>query len=264
MTRIVSNAFGVALKEWRGKRRLSQLDLGLAANVSTRHISFLETGRARPSRPMVLLLSEQLGLPFDARNAILGAAGFAPAFRSRPMDGEDMAPVRAAVDRMLLRHDPYPAYALDREWTIVTANGTAQRLFSNVGIGAGSNLLDALLNEDGLGGTLENWEEVARLVVARLRTESAHLGGNPVLDRAIRLFADRLDAMPSRIEQPLAAVIPTRYRAGETVLSFFSTIAQFGTATDIALAELRIELLFPSDAATGTALEQLASAHGAG
>ena len=124
----MDTAFGVALKEWRVQRRLSQLDLGLAADVSARHISFLETGRARPSRTMVLHLSEHLDLPRPVRNTLLNAAGFAPAYRSRDLGADDMRHIRDAVAWMLERHDPYPAMALDRHWTLVKANGTATML----------------------------------------------------------------------------------------------------------------------------------------
>ena len=246
--------FGALLKDWRGQRRMSQLDLGLSANVSARHISFLETGRARPSRSMVFQLSETLGVPRGARNVLLNAAGFAPAYRSRALDDEDMASVREAVEWTLDRHDPFPAIAVDRHWRIVKANGPSRMLLSGVGLVEGDSLLDAMLNSDVMKSAFANWPEVARHNITRLRTESAHLGGDPILDEAAdKLSAEIGDELPEDAGV-LPAVIPARYRAGGMTLSFFSTIAQFGTAEDIALADLKIELLFPADEATRTML----------
>ena len=246
----MGTAFGTLLKDWRSQRRLSQLDLGLAANVSARHISFLETGRSRPSRSMVVLLSETLEIPRANRNSLLDAAGYSPAYRSRDLDEAEMAAVRAAVDWTLERHDPLPAIAIDRHWTIVAANRSATALLVGVGLRAGDSLLQAFTNSPTLRAAIDNWPEMARYLLARLRTESTHLGGDPVLDAA----ADRLAAEVSGSAAPatgvLPAVVPTRYRMNGTVLSLFSTIAQFGTAEDISLADLRIELMFPADEAT--------------
>ena len=254
--------FGALLKDWRGQRRMSQLDLGLSANVSARHISFLETGRARPSRTMVFQLSETLDVPRGARNVLLNAAGFAPAYRSRALDDEDMENVRKAVEWMLDRHEPFPAIALDRHWRIIKANRPSQMLLSGVGLVEGDSLLEAMANSDVMKPAFANWPEVARHTITRLRTESAHLGGDTILDEA----ADRLSAeIGSDLPQDnavLPAVIPARYRAGGMTLSFFSTIAQFGTAEDIALADLKIELMFPADDATRDVL--VARAGGAG
>lgn len=250
----MQNAFGSALKQWRAQRRMSQLDLGLAADVSARHISFLETGRARPSREMVLQLGETLSMPRTARNALLNAAGYATLFRSRPLDSADMTPVLDAVEWTISRHEPYPALVLDRHWNLVMANRPAQAMAAAFGIAPGDSLLDALADPAVAKELFENWPEVARHTLTRLRTESAHLGGDPVLDAA----ADRIAADPDlgahEQQGELPPFVPARYRAGGAVLSFMSTIAQFGTAEDIALADLRIELLFPADEATRQAL----------
>ncbi|MEO1192475.1 MAG: helix-turn-helix transcriptional regulator [Pseudomonadota bacterium] len=245
--------FGQALKDWRAKRRMSQFTLGLEANVSARHISFLESGRSQPSRSMVALLCETLDLPPAARNGFLTAAGFAPRYRARAMDEMGMAPVKAAVDWMLDRHAPYPAFALDRHWRVVRLNAPAAQLFSVAGLAEGDSLLEALA--DGLGGLLENRSEVIQHTVARLRTESAHFGGDATLDAAIARLSE--DSSGER-QETAAPVVPARYRLGDQLLSLFSTIAQFGTAEDIALAELRIELLFPADAKTAAVLQALA------
>lgn len=247
---VTESPFGALLKDWRGQRRMSQLDLGLAANVSARHISFLETGRARPSRSMVLQLTESLEVPRAARNALLNAAGFSPAYRSRDLDEADMAHVRAAVDWTLERHDPFPAFGVDRHWRLVAANQSARAMLGGLGLDVGDSMLDAFVESEALRAVVDNWAEVARHVITRLRTESAHLGGDAVLDQAADALAR--EAGDSDLDTPgtLPAVIPTRYRTNGVVLSFFSTIAQFGSAEDIALADLKIEFLFPADDAT--------------
>ena len=246
----MDSTFGGVLKDWRAQRRMSQLDLALAADVSARHISFLETGRAKPSRSMILRLSETLEMPRGARNTLLNAAGFAPAYRTRDLDGDDMAHVRAAVDWTLERHDPFPAMALDRHWVLVRLNKSAAMLFSGLGLTVGDSLLDAFTQSDAVRSSVLNWPEVARHVAARLRTESAHLGGDDVLDKAADALTAAMEENGQEDTGVLPVVIPARYRAGGLSLSLFSTIAQFGTAEDIALADLKVELLFPADEAT--------------
>lgn len=244
------NGFGAVLKEWRGKRRLSQMELGLTANVSARHIAFLETGRARPSRSMVMQLGEALAVPRAERNRLLDAAGFRAAWARRELDNGDMEPVRRAISHMIERHEPYPAFVIDRHWTIITANRPGFAILSAFDISAGGSLLDAMLEPGRAAAIIENWPEVAAHMVSRLRTESLHLGGDPVLEEA----ASRLSQDPALAQLPhpadMPAVIPARYRLGGQVFSVFTTIAQFGTAEDIALADLRIELLFPADEET--------------
>lgn len=249
--------FGSILKEWRGKRRMSQLDLGLTANVSARHISFLETGRSQPSKSMVMMLSDVLDMPNAARNTFLGTAGFAPAYQNRALDNKDLAYVREAVNWTLDRHDPYPAFALDRHWNIVRANKSANMLLAGAGITEGDSLLEATLDENGISSMLENWQEVMHHFIIRLRTESNHLGGDPVLDKAIESMVGRLNLTQTH-EIDTSAVISARYRFGDTTLSLFSTISSFGSAEDIALSELKIEMMFPADEATRQAFLSMA------
>jgi transcriptional regulator with XRE-family HTH domain len=246
----MDTGFGELLKHWRNARRLSQLDLGLDANVSARHISFLETGRAQPSRAMVLQLSESMAVPRAARNTLLTAAGFAEVYRHRDINAADLSHIRAAVAWTLERHDPFPAFALDKHWVIVAANVAATGLFAAVGIAVGDSLLDRLVHAPEFRAAFDNWHDVIRYLVTRLRTENIHLGGDPVLTEAIaRLGPDITTAEPKAAAE-LSAVTPTRFRVNGTVLSLMSTIAQFGTAEDIALADLRLELMFPADDAT--------------
>lgn len=252
----MSVEFGTALKTWRNQRRMSQLDLGLTADVSSRHISFLETGRARPSREMVLRLCDYLEVPLAARNQLLTAAGLAPAYMNRQMSDADMAQVSQAVDWMLERHAPYPAFALDRHWVIQNLNAPAMMLFQTVGIGVGDSLVKALAGNVTLRAAIENLDEVIAYTVARLRTEIAHLGGDAVLEAAAMLLHAGASDLPPVTEFP--SVVPTRYRVNDMTLSLFSTMSQFGTAEDIALSELRIELLFPADDLTRQMLDALA------
>lgn len=209
---------------------------------------------------MVLHLCEVLDAPRGTRNSLLNAAGFAPAYRQRELDEADMAQVRAAVDWTLARHDPYPAFALDRHWTLIKANRSAGTLLSSIDVAEGDSLLSFMADVGKMTAMFENWQEVAQHMLVRLRTESGHLGRDEILDRASERLAEALGD-----EQPdpggvLPAVVPARYRAGEHTLSLFSTIAQFGTAEDIALAELKIELLFPADETTRQMLLAMAPA----
>jgi transcriptional regulator with XRE-family HTH domain len=245
--------FGLALKDWRKRRRMSQLELGFAANVSARHIAFLETGRSAPSRAMVLQLSEALDVPRPARNGLLQAAGFAAAFQARPIEDQELAFVREAIDWALVRHEPYPAFALDRHWRLLSLNRVGAGLLQAVGLGAGDSLLGALVAQGPIWQAIDNRREVARHLAQRLRTESAHFGGDAVLDEAIaKLLA--LAGASDGAATSAGAVVATRYVAGDRVLSFFSTVAQFGTAEDIVLAEMKIEFLYPADEATRAAL----------
>lgn len=247
-------AFGELLKTWRGQRRMSQMELGLAANVSARHVSFLETGRARPSRAMVLQLSESLDMPRATRNTLLNAAGFAPAYAARDLDETDMACVREAMDWTLERHNPYPAIAFDRYWRLLRLNACAAALLEPMQLGVGDSLLEAFIADGPFANAIENRDEIIRHLVSRLRTESVHLGGDAILDAAAGKLAAELGDDPPHTMAPLPAVIPARYRANGRVLSFFSIISQFGATEDIALADVRIELMFPADEATRAAL----------
>lgn len=246
----MSDSFPTLLKDWRGRRRVSQLDLGLSANVSARHIAFLETGRSKPSRSMVLQLSEALMIPPAERNALLNAAGFTAAYRRRDLTDPEIKHVYEAVTWTLERHDPFPGLALDRHWTIVMANKAATMLLAGAGLNVGDSLLEAAIHAPAMRAVIDNWPEVARYMATRLRTESVHLGGDPVLDQAAAKLAEEVRGTEPGGDAAAQAVVATRYRAGDVTLSLFSTIAQFGSAADIALADLQIELMFPADEAT--------------
>ncbi|OSQ44668.1 helix-turn-helix domain-containing protein [Marivita geojedonensis] len=248
--------FAQFLKTWRAARRLSQLDLALEAEVSARHLSFLETGRAKPSREMVLRLAEALRMPLDARNQMLTHAGFAVRYKVRDWEDADMAPVRQAIAWQLDRNMPYPGLAFDRLWTIRAANPTALALFGAFGMGVGDSMLDLLMS-DTLPQVVENWPEVAHHAAIRLRTEDAALGGVPEFHPVIHHLAN--------VEQPerqtAGPVIPTVLRMDGLELSMFATISQFGTPEDLLLDDLKLELYFPMDPATEAAFQEIAARH---
>ncbi|MEP1206001.1 MAG: helix-turn-helix transcriptional regulator [Rhizobiaceae bacterium] len=257
----MNTEFGSSLKQWRQQRRMSQMELGLCANVSARHISFLETGRSRPSRGMILQLCEELAIPLPARNQLLTAAGLAPAYQKRDLDTADMQPAREAVSWMMQRHDPFPAIAMDRHWHIVQINEAASRLLSGMGLSVGDSLIEAFLNSPEIQASIENLSEVAFHTRARLQTESAHLGGDPVLSDAADRLSTLIDEDHAAHPGVLPAFVPTTYSFGGMSLSFFSTFSQFGTAEDIALSELRIEMMFPADDATREVLIAMGNQH---
>ncbi|MCU0827058.1 MAG: transcriptional regulator [Tabrizicola sp.] len=201
---------------------------------------------------MVLRLAEVMGLPQGDQNGLLAAAGFTPQFPVLPLAAEEMAQVRAAMGWMIDRHAPYPALILDRFWRIIDLNGPAKALFGPAGFGAGVSLLDALSDLSVFAALIENWVEVGHHTALRLKAESARAGGIDALDRAVvALMANPQIAA----HQPRAmgrAILPTIYRMGEARLAMFSTYAQFGAAEEVALSDMKIELMFPADAATAT------------
>lgn len=242
-------AFAECLKTWRKSRRFSQLELAVEAEVSARHISFLETGRAKPSAEMVGRLGDALRLPLTARNQLLTSAGYAVRYAGTRWDGADLAPIRDAVEYTLQRHSPYPGLAVDRLWTVLRMNEAATKLFAPLGVGIGGSMLDLLVS-DSLPPLVENWAEVAHHAVQRLRTESAAQGGVARLDEVAVRLAKHASAGPTRVRP----VVPTVFRLGSKRLSLFATIAQFGTPEDVTLDDVKVELYFPADAETKDAL----------
>lgn len=249
--------FSTQLRSLRKARRLSQIDLAAEAFVSSRHLAFLETGRSRPSREMVLRLARTLDLAPCDQNTLLDAAGFSAEYPSLPLQSDEMAQVRLAMDWMIERHSPHPALILDRVWQIVAMNGPATALLSQAGLNIGDSLLRFVLDEGLFRQHVENWEEVGHHLMRRLKSESAKVGGIAALDRAVA----KLAAIPEIAgHEPVVtgrAVVPTIYRAGSEKLSLFSTLARFGAAEEVTTADLQIELMFPADEATKTKLETL-------
>lgn len=250
--------FPVVLKDWRRARRLSQLQLSVEAGVSPRHLAFLETGRSRPSRGMVLRLAEVLGLPRAEANGMLGAAGFSPQFPVMGLDAAGMAEARRAMDWTIRRHAPYPAVIMDRLWRIVALNDPAARIFGPAGFAEGASLLDAMADLSVFAALIENWDEVGHHTLFRLRAESARAGGVEELDRAAAALAAEPGIARFQQKGTLRAVVPTVYRMGDVRLPLFSTYAQFGIAEEVALADMKIELMFPADAGAEAILLALA------
>jgi transcriptional regulator with XRE-family HTH domain len=253
-----ANGFALLLRSWRQKRRLSQLDLAFAAGVSQRHISFLESGRAQPSRSMILLLSEALEVPLRERNQWLLAAGFAPIFQARPLTDPQMNQVFSAVRMMLTNHEPYPAVAIDREWNIRMSNAPfdalnvllGEDLWTRVG-GEERNLMRLFFHPQGLRPFVENWAVAAPMLWRRARREAEAFGG----DEMKRVLAELQphqdwDTLRAADDSALVPVLPLEISKDGLRLSLFTVIATFGTAQDVTADELRIETLFPADEAT--------------
>ncbi|TAA08619.1 XRE family transcriptional regulator [Pseudoxanthomonas winnipegensis] len=250
---------GDLLREWRARRRLSQLDLAGEAQVSTRHLSFVESGRAAPSRELLLRLAEPLAMPLRERNRLLLAAGYAPIHGERALEAPDMAAALAAVEAVLNAHAPFPALAVDRHWNLVRANEAATALLEGVDpalLAPPINVLRATLHPKGLAPSIVNLAQWRHHLLARLRLDIAH-SADPALDA---LHAE-LSGFPSpegdHAAQSVARIaVPLAIRSGPGggVLSFLSTTTVFGTATDVTLAELTLECFYPADEQTRRAL----------
>ena len=251
-------AFPRLLREWRQRRRLSQLDLAVSSGVSQRHVSFLESGRAKPSRNMIIQLSETLEVPLRDRNDLLVAAGYAPVFKTRPLDDPQMAMVMGAVRMMLKNHEPFPAIAIDRAWNIRMANRPFEALATLIGEdlwtrigGEHRNLMRLFFHPDGLRPFVSNWGAVAPLLWQRAAREAEALGGDE-MKQVLSELAPYQDERTLRLaaESALVPVLPIDVEMGDVRLSLFTVIATFGTAQDVTADELRIESLFPADEAT--------------
>jgi transcriptional regulator with XRE-family HTH domain len=251
--------FGGALRQWRSRRRVSQLELAVRAGTTQRHVSFLESGRSVPGRAIVIRLAESLEVPIRERNALLLAAGFAPAYTRSSLDGPQLAPIRAALEHVLRGHLPYPAVVVDRHGDLVSANDAFHALVR----GADPALLAppvsvprVLLHPGGLAPRIVNLDEWAWHIIDRVQAESAR---NP--DERLGALAAELAALaPPRPQRPgpgyLGFAVPLRLRDGDRELRLITTLTHFGTAVDVTVAELRLEAFYPADAPTADALAQ--------
>ena len=251
-------AFPQLLRRWRQRRRMSQLELALEAGVSQRHLSFLESGRAQPSRAMILELSETLSVPLRERNGWLLAAGFAPVFRSRPLDDPQMAQVTSAVRLMLANHEPFPAIAIDRAWNVRMSNGPFDRLVAMLGDdlwarvgGERRNAMRLFFHPDGVRPFVTNWDAVAPLLWHRVHREAEALG-DPETGGILAELERHLDVDALRVAEDAALlpVLPLVIEKDGLRVSLFTVISTFGTPQDVTADELRIESLFPADDAT--------------
>jgi len=259
-----SVSVGELLRGWRRRRRLTQLDLALAAEISQRHLSFLESGRAAPSREMVLRLAEQLEVPLRERNALLAAAGFAPVYSERRLDDPDLAAARRAVERILDGHLPHPALAVDRHWTLVFANAAVAPLLAGANeklLVTPVNVLRLSLHPDGLAPRIGNFRQWRAHILERLgrQIDASGDAGLLALLEELKGYPVPPGAAPYRAaaEDPLGGIaVPLELKTEHGTLRFLSTTTVFGTALDISLAELAIETFFPADAETAAKIDQ--------
>jgi transcriptional regulator with XRE-family HTH domain len=250
---------GALLRDWRQRRRMSQLDLALEAGVSARHVSFVETGRSRPSAEMVVQLSEHLDVPLRDRNALLLAAGYAPAYAQRDLDEPAMGPVREAIDRVLRGHEPYPAIVVDRHWGLVAANRAVPLLIAGAAAHLTEppvNVLRLSLHPEGMAPRIVNLGEWRAHLLDRLGRQAV-VSGDPALFALHEELAGYPGGLPGQAPdlEAGAIAVPLRLRVDDDELTFISTATTFGTATDVTVSELAIESFFPADAATARALE---------
>jgi transcriptional regulator with XRE-family HTH domain len=245
-------AIGPLLRDWRRRRRMSQLDLALEAGVSARHVSFLETGRSKPSAQMVVTLAEHLDVPLRERNALLLAAGFAPAYSQRDLEDPEMSPIREAIDRVLAGHEPYPALVADRHWGLVAANRALALLTDGVAaelLEPPVNVLRLGLHPEGLAPRIINLAEWRAHLLDRLFRQAVS-SGDPALF-ALHAELEGYGGGSGGGEAVNEIAVPLRLRAGDgRELAFISTATRFGTAIDITVSELVIESFFPADDAT--------------
>ncbi|MDX2274850.1 MAG: helix-turn-helix transcriptional regulator [Hyphomonadaceae bacterium] len=250
--------FGAALRTWRRARGMSQLDLALAADASPRHLSFLETNRAKPSRDMVLTLADAMVLPRAACNALLNAAGYAPLFPVTPLDAAALGPLRAILDEMMQRHAPNPALLCDRHWTVLDATPSARALLSGLqGESGEMNVIRMLTHSPLAPEGIVNFPEVLQEMAGRIRLEALEAGADPVLAAHLRALEEAMRRHPAPAANPRRPLAPLVLRGPGGELSFLSTIAHFGTSEDVTVRDLRLELLFPADDATRTAMAGL-------
>ncbi len=256
--------FGAVLRHWRMLRGQSQMALGLSADVSTRHVSYLETGRAQPSRDMVLTLAQALDVPLRERNHWLVAARYAPLYRETPLDAPALGPVRDALQLLLTATEPNPTFVVNRRYDILDANPTGHWLTSTFSLdltrfSSPLNMAQLLIDPQGMKPFVENGEDVARKVLGRLRRD---LGSAPTRDAVDTTLLEQADkawkelSLPSTSVEALPLMVGVRLRRGDLALNLFTTIATLGTPLDVTLQEIRIETLFAADAATKRVLTE--------
>jgi transcriptional regulator with XRE-family HTH domain len=249
---------GELLREWRERRRLSQLDLSIQADISTRHLSFVETGRSQPTPAMIMRLTDQLDVPLRERNTLLLAGGYAPAYPQHGLDEPELDNVRAALRQVLAGHEPNPAVIVDRWWELIDSNAAIAMLSEGCApelLEPPVNVLRLSLHPDGMAPRIVNLAQWRAHLLTQLQHRARALG-----DRRLSELHDELRGYPGGLEEvtsPPGVVLPLRYRLGDQELSFFSISAKVDTATDVTVEELSIEAFYPTDAATAETLRWL-------
>ncbi len=263
---MAENSPGALLREWRVRRRLSQLDLASEAEISQRHLSFVESGRAKPSREMVLHLADQLDIPLRERNHLLLAAGFAPRYGERKLDDPSLAAARQAVSLVLKGHEPNPAIALDRHWHMVDANAAIAPLLADIAdpklLQPPVNVLRLSLHPHGLAPRIANLFEWRNHLIERLKRQLDATGDPVLAELEQELLSYPSGPRTQRAQDANIAAIahPLKLRVGNEQLTFISTTTVFGTPLDVTLSELAIESFFPADETTAAALREAAAA----
>jgi transcriptional regulator with XRE-family HTH domain len=267
-TATADSGFGRLLRQWRSQRGLSQLDLSVEAGVSSRHLSFVETGRAQPSREMVMLLARTLDVPLRDRNDLLVAAGYAPVYRRTGLEAPAMAHVRRALDFILRQQEPYPALVLDRHWNVLKVNEGSARVQAHfldpaaVATLGPPNAMRLTFHPLGFRPHIVNWEATAASLIQWLHRDAVSGFG----DAETHALLEELLSYPDvprhwrrlDLDASTTPVLPIEFRRGETILRYFTTLTSLGTPHDITLQELRIESFFPVDQATEEATRRLA------
>lgn len=259
-TTLAPRPVGLLLREWRERRRLSQLELSLRAQTSTRHLSFVETGRSQPTPQMILRLAEQLDVPLRERNELLLAGGFAPAYPRHGLDAPELAGVRAALRQVLDGHDPFPALVVNRHWELLDANAATSMLTAGCAahlLAPPVNVLRLSLHPEGMAPRIANLAQWRAHVLEQLRRRSEQTA-----DPHLTLLHRELSDLPGGLDHapPASVVVPLRIRNGESELAFFSVASHVQTASDVTVEELSIESFFPADEVTARALRTRAAA----
>jgi transcriptional regulator with XRE-family HTH domain len=253
------HAFGVAMRAWRTRRRVSQLELALRARTTQRHISFIESGRSLPGRAMVIRLAEALEIPLRERNVLLASAGYAPVYTEMSLDHPSLAAVRAALDRVLDGHNPYPAVVTDRYGELISGNRAFTALTEGVRADLFAppvNIPRLLLHPHGLAPRIANFDEWGWHIVDAVRQQALR-NPDPKLEALAAELADMVPAMKPPSPEYAGFAVPLRLRWGEDELRLLSTLTHFGTAVNVTVAELRLEAFLPADAATSALLTKL-------
>ncbi|HEY1720090.1 MAG TPA: helix-turn-helix transcriptional regulator [Magnetospirillaceae bacterium] len=260
---VATRPVGDLLRVWRQRRRLSQLDLASEAEISTRHLSFLENGRATPSRDMILRLAEELEVPMRERNALLLAGGFAPVYAEREIDDPDLAAARKAIELFLERQKPYPAFAIDRHWKVVASNAALPELYegcSDALMKRPVNGMRLTLHPEGMAPNIVNFHEWRDHMLERLRhaiTVTADPALSVLLHEVMRYPVPDEDPEAHEPFPTNAVMVPFRVRTRVGVLSFFTTTTIFGTPVDVTLSELMLEHFYPADDETDVLVRRL-------
>jgi transcriptional regulator with XRE-family HTH domain len=242
MTAIDSSPFGLGLRHWRRIRGVSQLELATSAGTTTRHLSFLETGRSRPSRGMVERLGDALSLPLRERNRLLELAGLAPSYPEGDLATEDLAPFRDVINRLLESHEPFPGFVVDRHWNMVTMNRATERFLSGT---VARNTVHLLLGE--LRSVIENWPEVAGILLQRLSADLMRYPDDAELLALHGAVRSALGDASAPVERSADRVICPRFRIGDQVIRTITVAARFESVADVTLDEVRVELIYPED-----------------